>query len=59
VSIRALVAALLLGGFASCSSMTPGNEKYREEPKKTVYKSAEENPDAPPVIAPRQRVPGE
>jgi hypothetical protein len=59
VSIRAFVAALLFSGFASCQTMPPGNEKYREEPKKTVYKSAEENPDVAPVIEPRQKVPGQ
>jgi hypothetical protein len=46
--------------FGACKTAGPGPEQVRQEPAKTVYKSADEDAaDAPAVVPPRQKVPGE
>lgn len=52
-----MVGVLLIG---ACSMVGPGVEEVRKEPAKTVYRSADESTaEAPPVVPPKQKVPGE
>ena len=56
---------LIMNGFigllAGCSTLLgPTNEKVRQEPNKTVYRSTDESAaDAPTTVAPHQKIPGE
>jgi hypothetical protein len=60
--VKGIVALLTIAGsltIAACSLFGPG-EAVREEPGRTLYRAAEENPlDAPDVTPLREKVPGE
>ena len=47
---------LMLG---ACGTLTSSGELVRQEPQKTVYKSAEEPESDQATVAPTQKVPGE
>lgn len=57
--ILPLVTALALLE-SGCKSLAPANEQFREQPKKTVYRAAdEETREQVPTVAPEQKVPGQ
>ncbi len=57
LSAFAIVGTLLI---SACGMVGPGVEEVRNQPAKTVYRSADESAaEASPVVLPKQKVPGE
>jgi hypothetical protein len=57
-----MVAPIILAGsmfLAACGMMGPAGEQVRQQPQKTVYKSADETEPDQAKLAPVQKVPGE
>jgi predicted small secreted protein len=57
-----MVVAIILAGsmfLAACGMMGPAGEQVRQQPQKTVYKSADETEPDQAKLAPVQKVPGE
>jgi hypothetical protein len=57
-----MVAAIALAGsmfFTACGLMGPTGEQVQQQPRKTVYKSADETQSDQPNLPPVQKVPGE
>lgn len=52
----AIAGSVLLG---ACGMFGPMGEQVRDQPQKTVYKSADEADEESPNLAPVQKVPGE
>jgi hypothetical protein len=59
---KGLIAAIALAGsifFGACGLMRPTGEQVQQQPRKTVYKSADETESDQPNLPPVQKVPGE
>jgi hypothetical protein len=57
-----MLAAIILAGsmfFAACGMTGPAGEQVQQQPRKTVYKSADETDPDQAKLAPTQKVPGE
>jgi hypothetical protein len=57
-----MVAVIILAGsmfFVACGMMGPAGEQVQQQPRKTVYKSADETEPDQAKLAPIQKVPGE
>jgi hypothetical protein len=59
---KVMITAIALAGsifFGACGMFNPTGEQVREQPRKTVYKAADETESDRPNLAPIQKVPGE
>ena len=57
-----MVAVIILAGsmfFVACGMTGPAGEQVQQQPRKTVYKSADETEPDQAKLAPIQKVPGE